>query len=38
MEKHKTLIDILKKLESKSDLNKVEFVDNWDGDLCANWL
>ncbi|HEY8897256.1 MAG TPA: hypothetical protein VIM79_20675 [Niastella sp.] len=35
MEKHKTLIALLKKLESKSDFSKVEFVDHWDGDLCA---
>ena len=35
MEKHKTLVAILKKLESRSDFQKVEFVDNWDGDLCA---
>lgn len=35
MEKHKTLVAILKKLESKSDFSKVEFVDYWDGDLCA---
>lgn len=35
MEKHKTLVAILKKLESKSDFQKVEFVDYWDSDLCA---
>jgi hypothetical protein len=35
MDKHKTLVDILKKIESKSDFHKVKFVDNWDGDLCA---
>lgn len=35
MEKHKTLVAILKKLESQSDFQQVEFVDYWDGDLCA---
>lgn len=35
MEKHKTLIAILQKLEAKSDFQKVEFIDHWDGDLCA---
>ena len=35
MEKHKTLVAILEKIRSKSDFDKVEFVDNWDSDLCA---
>ncbi|OQP54599.1 hypothetical protein A4H97_21780 [Niastella yeongjuensis] len=35
MKKDKTLIALLDKLKSKADFNKVEFVDYWDGDLCA---
>lgn len=35
MKKHKTLIALLDKLKSKVDFDKVEFVDYWDGDLCA---
>jgi hypothetical protein len=35
MKKDKSLIALLDKLRSKADFDKVEFVDNWDGDLCA---
>ena len=35
MEKEKTLIDLLEKLKLKANFNKIEFVDYWDGDLCA---
>ena len=35
MKKDKSLITLLDKLRSKADFDKVEFIDNWDGDLCA---
>ena len=35
MKKDKTLLALLDKLKSKADFDKVEFVDYWDGDLCA---
>jgi hypothetical protein len=35
MEKDKSLIDLLEKLKVKANFEEIEFVDYWDGDLCA---
>ena len=35
MEKDQTIIDLINKLEELPNFNLIEFVDNWDADLCA---
>ena len=33
--KDKTIFELLEKLKLKTDFEKVEIIDHWDGDLCA---
>ena len=35
MEKDQTIIDLVNKLEKLPNFSLIEFVDNWDADLCA---
>lgn len=35
MIKHKTIFDLIDNFKLKTDFDKVEIIDYWDGDLCA---
>ncbi len=35
MKKHKTIVQLIRKVESIFDMSLIEFSDSWDGDLCA---